>query len=104
MVWCSADHLKYGQSEYLCQSLSSVYSAILTYCYVPTTFTHGVIIPVLKKSTLNSNVAANYRPITISSTFSKLLGPIQTKDARFFRRVLSVPEHSHLSRKTLDAA
>ena len=31
-------------------------------------------------------------------------GPIQTKDARFFRRVLSVPEHSHLSRKTLDAA
>ena len=28
----------------------------------------------------------------------------QTKDARFFRRVLSVPEHSHLSRKTLDAA
>ena len=69
----SADHLKYGQSEYLCQSLSSVYSAILTYCYVPTTFTHGVIIPVLKKSTLNSNVAANYRPITISSTFAKLL-------------------------------
>ena len=31
-------------------------------------------------------------------------GPIHTKDARFFRRVLSVPEHSHLSRKTLDAA
>ena len=24
------------------------------------------------------------------------LGPIQTKDARSFRRVLSVPEHSHL--------
>ena len=46
---------------------------------------NGVIIPVSvlmgwlymylfwKKSTLNSNVAANYRPITISSTFSKLL-------------------------------
>ena len=33
-----------------------------------------------------------------------VLGPIQTKDARFFRRVLSVPEHSHQSRKTLDAA
>ena len=32
------------------------------------------------------------------------LGAIQTKDARSFRRVLSVPEHSHLSRKTLDAA
>ena len=30
--------------------------------------------------------------------------PIQTKDARYFRRVLSVPEHSHLSRKTLDTA
>ena len=27
------------------------------------------------------------------------LGPIQTKDARLFRRVLSVPEHSHRSRK-----
>ena len=32
------------------------------------------------------------------------LGPIHTKNARFFRRVLSVPEHSHLSRKTLDVA
>ena len=32
------------------------------------------------------------------------LGAIQTKDARFSRHVLSMPEHSHLSRKTLDAA
>ena len=29
---------------------------------------------------------------------------IQTKDARFFRPLFSVPEYSHLSRKTLDAA
>ena len=32
------------------------------------------------------------------------LGAIQTKEAHIFRRVLSVPEHAHLSRKTLDAA
>ena len=32
------------------------------------------------------------------------LGSIQTKDARFARRILSVPEHSHLQEeKTLDA-
>ena len=27
------------------------------------------------------------------------LGPIHTKNARLFRRVLSVPEHSHLKQK-----
>ena len=32
------------------------------------------------------------------------LGPIHTYDARFFCCVLSVPEHSHQIRKTLDAA
>ena len=40
----------------------------------------------------------------ISHVINKYSGAIQTKAARFFRYVLSVPEHSHISRKTLDAA
>ncbi len=40
---------------------------------IPSTFCHGVIVPILKKSTLNPNEAENYRPITISNTLSKLL-------------------------------
>ena len=35
---------------------------------------------------------------------NKSLGAIQTKAARLFCHVLSVPENSHISRKTLDAA
>ena len=69
----SAEHLQYGKCDTLCSILASVYSTILSHCYVPTSFTHGVIVPVLKKSTLNPNLAENYRPITISCMLSKIL-------------------------------
>ena len=36
-------------------------------------FTLGVIIPVLKKPTLNPNISGNYRPITLSTTHAKLI-------------------------------
>ena len=69
----SAEHLQYGKCDTLCSILASVYSTILSHCYVPTSFTHGVIVPVLKKSTLNPNLSENYRPITISCMLSKIL-------------------------------
>ena len=68
-----AQHIQYGKCDTLCSILASVYSTILSHCYVPTSFTHGVIVPVLKKSTLNPNLAENYRPIMISCMLSKIL-------------------------------
>ena len=40
---------------------------------VPNSFSLGVIVPILKKPTLNPNSPDNYRPITLSSTLSKVL-------------------------------
>ena len=40
---------------------------------MPKIFTTGVIIPVVKKSTLDPNVVKYYRPITISSVHTKAI-------------------------------
>ena len=48
-------------------------SPILSTAYVPKLFTTGVIIPVIKKSTLDPSVVKNYRPITISSIHTKAI-------------------------------
>ena len=38
-----------------------------------TSFSQGLLIPLLKKTTLDPTIAKNYRPITISNTMSKIL-------------------------------
>ena len=40
--------------------------------YIPTIFNFGVIIPILKKATLDPNVLDSYCPITLSSTCAKI--------------------------------
>ena len=45
----TAEHLQYGKSDILCSIIASSYSVILTYSYVPSTFTCGVIVSVIKK-------------------------------------------------------
>jgi hypothetical protein len=40
---------------------------------VPAVFTTGVIIPILKKSTLNPNISKHYRPVTLSSIHTKIV-------------------------------
>ena len=68
------EHLIFGNSlKVLCASLASLYTGILSTAYVPNIFTTGVIIPVIKKSTLDPNVVKNYRPITISSVHTKAI-------------------------------
>ena len=67
------EHLIFENSEVLCASLASLYTGILSTAYVPNLFTTGVIIPVIKKSTLDPNVVKKYRPITISSVHRKAI-------------------------------
>ena len=40
---------------------------------VPNNFIRGVLIPIPKKAGCDTTQAKNWRPITVSSTFSKLL-------------------------------
>ena len=43
----------------------------------PSSFYNGVIIPILKKPTLDPNRPENYRPITLSSVHSKVIESIK---------------------------
>ena len=52
---------------------SNFYSQILSHGLVPESFTLGVIISVLKKSTLNWRISGNYGHITLSTTHAKLI-------------------------------
>lgn len=68
----TAEHLDYGCSPVLCQMLASLYTIMFSHSIVPKSFTVGVIIPIIKKPTLDPNSANSYRPITLSSVLSKL--------------------------------
>jgi len=68
-------HISIGETDILIDLLSDPYPLILTRNNVPDIFKLGVIVPILKKPSLNPNKAEteNYRPITLSSTHSKLI-------------------------------
>ena len=80
----TAEHLIYGKSLLLCSLLASLYTVILSRAYVPTLFTTGLIVPILKKSTLNPNTAQHYRPITLSSIHTKTVETLILSDTDLF--------------------
>jgi len=69
----TSEHLKNGKSPRLCDLLANLYSVMLSRSCVPAVFTTGVIIPLLKKPTLNPNIPKHYRPVTISSIHTKVV-------------------------------
>ena len=67
-----AEHILHSNSNSLLQHIADLCSIILSYNIVPYIFTQSIMVPVIKKSTLDPNEVSSYRPITISSTFAKL--------------------------------
>ena len=56
----TAEHLNYGLSDALCNVLADIYSTLLSYSIVPEVLQTGIIIPILKKFSLDANVYTNY--------------------------------------------
>ena len=50
-----------------------MYTTMLSRSCVPSVFCTGLIVPILKKSSLNPNMAKNYHPVTLSSIHTKML-------------------------------
>ena len=69
----TSEHLKYSRSTRLCELLENLYCISLSRSCVPSIFNTGIIIPILKKSTLNPNMVQHYRPVTVSSIHTKLV-------------------------------
>jgi hypothetical protein len=76
----TVEHLLLGCSDNLCFILADLYSTILSTALVPDSLSLGVIIPILKKTTLDTNSPVNYRPITLSTTYSRILELIIAPD------------------------
>ena len=69
----TSEHLKYASNSSIPLHLSKMLSLCITYGIVPDSFYQGLLIPVLKKNDIDPSLAHHYRPITVSTTFSKLL-------------------------------
>ena len=67
------EHFIFGNCESLRTHLKYLYNGMFQEILVPSFLKTGIIIPILKKSTLDPNVPNNYRPITLSSTHGKLI-------------------------------
>lgn len=69
-----SEHLKYSADcEILINQLCVMFTLCLKFGIVPDSFTHGILIPLLKKPTCDPTVPNNYRLVVVSTTFSKIL-------------------------------
>ena len=69
----AAGHLIHGNCDELVSHLAVTYNSMFSHTVTPDFLSMGIIIPILKKPTLNPNKPDNYRPITLSSTHIKLI-------------------------------
>ena len=69
----STEHLKFAMKSKLALHLSNLLTICVKFGVVPDNFNKGILVPILKRNTLDPSVASSYRPVTLSVTFSKLL-------------------------------
>ena len=69
----TAEHLKFAKSSRVIEALCSVLTVCVQFGVVADSFLQGLLIPLLKKPNIDPALPQNYRPIVISTTFSKLL-------------------------------
>ena len=67
------EHLTNALKTDLPLYLNNLFSSCLTFGIVPAQFCQGLLVPILKKNTLDPTKPNHYRPVTISVTMSKLL-------------------------------
>ena len=67
------DHITNALNSKLVLHLCNLFAFCFIHGVVPKSFTEGILVPILKTSTLDPSVASNYRPIIVSTVFSKLV-------------------------------
>ena len=68
-----SEHLKFALDTNILSHLCKVITICFQYSVVPKSFINGLLVPILKKPTLDPTLAKNYRPVTVSSIVSKIL-------------------------------
>ena len=87
----TAEHLHHAPLNFLSRA-ASLFNAMLKHSYVPHQFRTGIMIPLIKDQQGNHSDTSNYRGITISPVFSKILEHILK--ATFFD-YLSSSQHQY---------
>ena len=67
------EHMIYAASPELANILADTYTLMISLAIIPDLFQSSIIVPILKKATLDPNIPTNYRPIAISSIHTKLV-------------------------------
>ena len=76
----TAEHLKWSVGTKIIKILCNLIIVCIRFGIVPDSSAKGLLIPLLKKPNCDTTLPKNYRPIIISTTFSKLLEMIILKD------------------------
>ena len=69
----TSEHLKFASNSGVILHLCKLLTVCFQFGLVPTSFTKGILIPILKKPTQDPSQPKNYRPIIVSNTVSKIM-------------------------------
>ena len=69
----TAEHLKWAAGTKVIESLRLLLTICIRFGIVPDSFASGLLVPLLKKPNSDPTLPNNYRPVVISTTFSKIL-------------------------------
>ncbi|KAK2144367.1 hypothetical protein LSH36_764g00056 [Paralvinella palmiformis] len=58
-----AEHLKHALDSRIIRHISVMFSLRLKYGFIPNTFCQGLLVPLLKKPTLDPTLLQHYRPV-----------------------------------------
>ena len=74
------EHLVHCLSDVVADHMAKLFAIMFVWCQVPSIIATGTVVPILKKPTLDPNNPGNYRPITLSSTYAKLVECFMTQE------------------------
>lgn len=68
-----AEHLKHSINTDAPLYLKDIFTVCVRFGVIPKTFLLGIIVPILKKPTLDPTVPKHYRPVIVSTILSKVM-------------------------------
>ncbi len=69
----SSEHLKFAINTCLPQYLSDILTVCVKYGVLPRSFYCGLLVPLLKKTHIDPSIPKHFRPIVVSTVFSKIM-------------------------------
>jgi exonuclease III len=81
----TSEHLKHACDSDIIIHLCQLLTVSFQYGVIPNDCAKGILVPLLKKTTLDPSVANNYRPVILSTVYSKLIEMYILEDCSDFR-------------------